>query len=80
MQTAQSLQQVPIFSQLSESILDGVISALRARELAAGDILFNHGDPGDELVLVESGKIAIYVPVPGEPDKGEPIRIFQTGN
>jgi CRP-like cAMP-binding protein len=79
MPTIQSLQQVPIFTQLADPILEGIITALQPRDLAAGEILFNHGDPGDELILVESGQIAIYVPVAGAPGEGQPIRIFQPG-
>lgn len=73
------LKQVPIFSQLSTSTLDCVISVLKPRVLAAGEILFNQGDPGDELIVVESGKIAIYVPISGMPGEGQPIRIFHPG-
>jgi len=79
MPTIQSLKQVPIFSQLSDAALAGVISVLQPRDLAVGEVLFNQGDPGDELILVESGKIAIYVPVPGTPGGGQSIRIFQPG-
>jgi CRP-like cAMP-binding protein len=79
MLTTQALKQVPIFSLLSSATIDEIITVLKPRDLAAGEILFNQGDPGDELILVESGKIAIYVPLPGLPGEGQPIRIFQPG-
>jgi CRP-like cAMP-binding protein len=47
--------------------------------LTQGEVLFHQGDPGDELVIVKSGKLAIYVPLPGQPAEGQAIRIFQSG-
>jgi CRP-like cAMP-binding protein len=47
--------------------------------LEPDEILFNQGDPGDELIIVEEGDVAIFVPVEGLPGGGQPIRIFHTG-
>lgn len=43
-------------------------------------MLFNQGDPGDELILVTAGKLAIYSPEGGSPAKGQPIRLFTAGS
>jgi CRP-like cAMP-binding protein len=52
---------------------------LEARTLQPGEVLFNMGDPGREMVLIQSGRIAIYSPEQGRPEAGQPIRIFGSG-
>ena len=79
MSTEMSLKQVPMFSQLSDEALADVAASLQPRQIAAGEVLFNQGDPGDELMVVESGRIAIFVPVAGAPGGGQSIRLFQPG-
>jgi CRP-like cAMP-binding protein len=79
MEAHMALKEVGMFSQLSEQALVEVAEIFHSRQLAAGEILFNQGDPGDELILVETGKVAIFVPVAGAPGDGQPIRIFQAG-
>jgi len=74
-----NLRDVVLFSCLSDETLAGISTALKPRQLEAGEILFNQGDPGDELIIVEEGKIAIFVPVEGASGGGQPIRIFNTG-
>ena len=73
------LKDVTIFSQLSETALAVGAGALKARDLEAGEILFNQGDPGSELLVVQEGGVAIFMPVAGAPGGGQPIRIFQPG-
>jgi CRP-like cAMP-binding protein len=48
--------------------------------LQEGDVLFNLGDSGDEMILVQQGKIAIYVPDSNQPQSGQALRIFQSGD
>jgi CRP-like cAMP-binding protein len=74
-----ALSKVTLFSRLSDKSLAEVANGLKSRQLSAGEILFNQGDPGDELVIVAEGKVAIFVPVNGAPGGGQPIRIFQAG-
>ncbi|MEW5871923.1 MAG: cyclic nucleotide-binding domain-containing protein [Chloroflexota bacterium] len=73
------LRSMTMFSQLPDEALAQVKSALKERQLATGEILFNQGDPGNELVIVEEGKMAIFVPAPGNPQVGQAIRVFQPG-
>lgn len=75
----EAVRRVTLFNSLPEPELAQIAAALQAHELAPGEILFQQGDPGDELVIVESGQIAIYVPLPQAPAQGQPIRIFQAG-
>jgi CRP-like cAMP-binding protein len=74
-----NLKDVALFSQLSEATLSEVANTLKPRQLAPDEILFNQGDQGDELIIVEDGKVAIFVPVEGATGGGQPIRVFQAG-
>ena len=74
-----ALKNVTMFSALSDETLAEVAAALRQRQLAAGEVLFNLGDAGDELIIVKEGSVAIFVPVEGAPGGGQAIRIFQPG-
>ncbi|WP_172797805.1 Crp/Fnr family transcriptional regulator [Longilinea arvoryzae] len=69
-----------MFSQLTGQALAEVEGGLKPRSLAAGEVLFNQGDPGDELILVTGGKLAIYAPEDGFPARGQPIRLFTDGS
>jgi len=68
-----------MFSRLSEERLAEINISLDTRELAAGEVLFNMGDPGDELFIVEMGQVAIYAPNKENPGQEKPIRIFRAG-
>ena len=74
-----NLRDIIYFSQLPEGILDEIRTVLRLKKLQAGEILFNHGDAGDELVIVKQGKISIYVPAANQDESIQPIRIFTPG-
>ena len=76
----QSLKNVDLFRALPAPILERVSATLKRRTLAAKEILFNLGDPGTELVIVEEGQVAIYAPLPNDPAAGQAIRIFQPGD
>ena len=73
------LKQSPIFKTLSDEAIDKLAVGLKTRSLSAGEILFNLGDPGSEMIIVQKGKIAIYMPESGHPQTGQALRIFQSG-
>lgn len=73
------LRKVALFSQLSDSVLAEIAEALKPRRLAAGEILFNQGDPGEELVIVADGRISIFAPSTDASQAVQPIRIFHAG-
>jgi CRP/FNR family transcriptional regulator len=75
-----NLRKIPMFAGLSDEAMEKVLASLSERKLDGGRVLFNQGDPGDELVIVKEGKIAIYAPVEGKPAMGEAIRIFNPGD
>src|SRR5918911_1424242 len=59
--TLESIRSVPLFASLD----DGTASALRAllevEQKPAGDALFQTGDAGDAMYLVESGRVRIHI-------------------
>jgi CRP/FNR family cyclic AMP-dependent transcriptional regulator len=75
-----TLQKTAIFNTLSDETLDKLAAGLKTRSLQAGEVLFNLGDPGAEMILVQDGKIAIYMPESDRPEAGQALRIFQAGD
>ena len=53
------LAEVELFGTLPADAVERVAAAAQARTLRRGDVLFREGDAGDELFVVESGRIAI---------------------
>ncbi|MEA3056230.1 MAG: family transcriptional regulator, cyclic receptor protein [Actinomycetota bacterium] len=53
------LAEVELFGTLPSEAVERVAAAAQSRALRRGDVLFREGDPGDELFVVESGRIAI---------------------
>lgn len=74
-----ALNRIALFAQLSSEAIAEVERLLQPRSLAAGEVLFNQGDPGDELIIVQDGQLAIYAPEPEAPARGQPIRVFTSG-
>lgn len=72
-----SLRKVYLFNHISDERLAEIEQVLKRHELAQGEILFNINDPGDELYIVEQGRIAIFAPDAERPGQEQPIRIFE---
>ena len=53
------LAPMPLFAHCNERELRAVASSTRPRRFKKGTVIFNQGDPGTELYLVISGKVAI---------------------
>jgi CRP-like cAMP-binding protein len=79
MPTEISLKEIPLFGRLPEDALTEVYAALKSRTLEAGEVIFNQGDEGDELIVVEEGEIAIFAPIAGGAGSEKAIRIFGPG-
>ena len=73
------LQKNQMFKSLSPAEIESLAGSLKTRPLPAGQVLFNLGDPGEEMILVREGKIAIYMPDAGRPEAGQALRIFKPG-
>jgi len=71
------LKNMLMFSRLPDAAFNEVAAALKPRALAAGEILFRMGDPGSELFIVNTGRVAIYTPDAAKPGEEHPIRIFE---
>ena len=55
----ETLRKVPILSNLSERQLFELARRVISKEFAAGEVLFNAGDPGDSFYVVEHGLFAV---------------------
>jgi CRP-like cAMP-binding protein len=53
------LAEVELFGSLPPEAVERVAAAAQQRTLRRGDVLFHESDPGEELFVVESGRIAI---------------------
>lgn len=70
------LAKIQMFSRLAEGALQEVQAVLKTRSLADGEILFNLGDAGDELYIVQRGRVAIFMPSKEKHGEERPVRIF----
>lgn len=59
------LRKIDIFSNLTEEELTIIRSVMKTREIDAGKTLFREGDRGDEIFIIESGRVAIAVELSG---------------
>lgn len=73
------LKNISLFSQMDDQELAELAQAFQTRPVKAGEVLFHQGDAGEELIIVQAGGIAIFMPAePGSP-RGEALRIFKPG-
>lgn len=61
MMTLEALRSVPLFASLDDAASRELRSLLRVVEAPSETVLFNHGDSGDAMYLIESGRIHIHV-------------------
>jgi CRP-like cAMP-binding protein len=73
------LKGIQIFKSLSDDAIEQVVGVLKTRTVPAGEVIFNLGDDGDEMIIVRDGKISIYMPDINQPQAGQVLRIFQSG-
>lgn len=53
------LGEVPLFTRLSPEVLDRLATASLIRRYPAGQILCLEGDPGDSLIVLETGQLRV---------------------
>ena len=53
------LHEVPLFAQLAPAVLDELAAAGRVRRYPQGQVIWSEGDPGDSLLVLESGQVRI---------------------
>ena len=54
-------KQVPLFADLTDSELTALVTDFVRREFKQGETIFQQGDPGEVLYLIESGQVRIFV-------------------
>jgi CRP/FNR family transcriptional regulator, cyclic AMP receptor protein len=59
--TLESLRSVPLFASLDDEAARALRDLLEVRVLAAGTMLFNAGDAGDAMYLIEAGRVRIFI-------------------
>ncbi len=79
MTATQLLKNISLFEQLPPEKLEEVAARLESRTLEEREVLFEMGEPGDELYVVESGTVGIYVPQDDAAGEERPIRLFKAG-
>jgi len=74
--------ELPEIELLREFEADHTLPVLkecvRTRSVTAGQMIFRHGDTGDELFLIREGEVRIQLPLEG--DKHCTLAYFGTGN
>ena len=72
------LRSVRIFCDLTDEEFQSLLELLQPRQLSKGETLFQQGDPGGELFVVESGALGIAVSL--EDGKNLEIAAFTNGD
>ncbi|MCL4300902.1 MAG: cyclic nucleotide-binding domain-containing protein [Anaerolineae bacterium] len=61
------LKRIPLFKDLPKEALGDVAHLLLLRHIPAGETVFNQGDPGEAMYIVDSGTIEAISESPGKP-------------
>jgi CRP-like cAMP-binding protein len=61
-----NLRRIPFFQEMPDDALEAIGGRLRKEHYARGTVIFNEGDWGDALYLIESGQAKVYSVVDGE--------------
>ena len=72
------LRQIPLFELLDNDELTSLAAQLDQKHYLKGQMIFNEGDPGGMMYVVQSGKVAVFIKDTGgdivpldDVDKGE---------
>ena len=75
---AERLSRIDIFSHVSLAELENLSRAVETARFSDGVMLFDKGDSGDAMYLIEAGAIAIYAVDQAQREKH--LRTFRAGN
>ncbi len=53
------LSAIALFAELDRHVLDGLMNESRVRRFPRGQVLCHEGDPGDDLMLLERGRVKV---------------------
>ena len=59
--TLEALRSVPLFASLDDEAAKDLRALLSEREVTSKTRLFRHGDKGDAMYLIESGRVRIFI-------------------
>lgn len=59
--TLEALRSVPLFASLDDEAARELRSLLHVEQVRSGTELFHHGDTGDAMYLIETGRVRIHV-------------------
>ena len=59
--TLEALRSVPLFASLDDAAAKDLRALLKEREVSSNTRLFRHGDKGDAMYLIESGRVRIFI-------------------
>lgn len=59
--TLEALRSVPLFADLDDAVALTLRDLLVVRDVPAGTLLFNAGEPGDAMYLIEGGRVRIFI-------------------
>ncbi len=77
-QMAERLNRIDIFHHVSLAHLENLSRAISIQDYPDGHVLFNEGDQGDAMVMLEQGEIVITVKDAAGQDKQ--LRTFEAGS
>ncbi len=77
-ETASFLASVPLFSGFSREEIGQLAERMRRRRLRTGQILFEEGDLGEEMFLVQEGRVLISKEVTGRAE--EVLAVMEPGD
>jgi CRP/FNR family cyclic AMP-dependent transcriptional regulator len=59
--TLEALRSVPLFASLDDTAAKDLRALLKEKEVSSKTRLFRHGDKGDAMYLIESGRVRIFI-------------------
>lgn len=71
--TLEELRSVPLFASLDNEAARELRDLLIVNDVSAGTVLFKHGDKGDAMYLLESGRVRIHV----EDSTGQEVTLIE---
>ena len=69
------MRRVPLFADLTDAQLEMLIQDFSRRQFRQDEAIFQQGDPGQALYMVESGQVRIYV----QDEEGQEISVNLCG-
>lgn len=62
--TRDVLRRCVLFSELTDTELDAVTGSVLEKQYDAGATIFNEGDPAEEILVVQEGRVALQITLP----------------